>query len=945
MQKEKLRVYALARELNMESKDLLDLCRQHGLDVKNQLSNLEPEQVQAIQDLVRKGGGVAVAAPPAPKTAQRGVNLDSKVRTLHAAKPIRPAGLAEASPESAPLAPAVSEPVTESKVVESTPPPERPAAVVETPPTLPPQPPTAPKPAGSPRVEPAETPAAAAAAQTPTNVEPAGRPGNVPTLRPPTILPPRPASLSQTPRTAGGNTESTRRQRPIPRPPSHHRPLVATPPPSLKPMPTEEKKPVQPTAQKKFMELPDAVKRGEQTITDVNKLIKEASRTPTPVVGDVEAEDDDRSKVRPGRVAGRVDRHANRVKRAEERKGRSNETTKTLLEDDDSPVRTKIKKKKLHHQKPTEQRKEKVVLVTPITVRAFCEATGLRAADVVFRLKDLGQMASINSTIDPDTAELIIVDRGLDVEIRRQQDVETKVLAEQDRPDRPEDMAHRAPIVTIMGHVDHGKTTLLDQIRKSDVAATEAGGITQVLRAWRVEHGGRPITFLDTPGHEAFTKMRARGANVTDIAVIVVAADDGVMPQTEEAISHAKAAGVSLIVAINKVDLPNANVRKTEQQLYSLGLVPDNMGGDVPFVHTSGAKGTGIDKLLDTISLVAELKELKANPTKPARGTVLEAMLSEGEGVLATLLVRDGTLHRGDVIFCGAAFGRVRALYNDLGHPIEEAGPSVPVRIAGLDVVPNADDSFQVISDLSLAREIAENRRVKQQEATMKTRAPVRLETLNDAKIAELKVILKADFRGSIEAISKELQKLQHDEVRVHVLHTGIGAITESDVDLALASPEDTIIVGFNVVPDDNAISLADDRGIQIREYDIIYKLTEDIRAALEGKLKPREEIVHLGRAVVRETFKISRVGTIAGCHVTQGVIERSSKVRIIRQGVVIYPPADRSVGLDSLKRFKEDVREVREGFECGLKVSGYDDIKVDDLIEAYRIEQVQRTL
>jgi translation initiation factor IF-2 len=720
---------------------------------------------------------------------------------------------------------------------------------------------------------------------------------------------------------------------------------MATPPPSLKPRPSEEKKPVAPVAQKKYMELPDAVKRGEQTITDFNKLIKDANRPVAPVVGEAETEDDESKKVRPGRVAGRGDRHEKRVKRAEERKGRSNEDVKNLLDDDDGPVRVKLKKKKLHHQRPTEQRKERVVLATPITVRAFCEATGLPKGDVLFRLKDLGQMATVNSTIDPDTAELIIADRGLDVEIRRQLDVETRVLAEQEKPDLPEELVLRAPIVTIMGHVDHGKTTLLDQIRKSDVAATEAGGITQVLRAWRVDHGGRPITFLDTPGHEAFTKMRARGANVTDIAVIVVAADDGVMPQTEEAISHAKAAGVSLIVAVNKVDLPNANVRKTEQQLYSLGLVPDTMGGDVPFVHTSGAKGTGVKELLDTISLVAELKELKANPYKAARGTVLEAMLSEGEGVLATLLVRDGMLRLGDVIFCGAAHGRVRAMYNDLGLPIEEAGPSVPVRITGLDVVPNADDSFQVITDLSLAREIAENRRIKQAEATMITRAPVRLETLTEAKIAELKVILKADFRGSIEAISKEMQKLQHEEVRVRVLHTGIGGITESDVNLALASPEDTIIVGFNVVPDENAHALAENRGIQIREYDIIYKLTEDIRAALEGKLKPREEIVHLGRAVVRETFKISRTGTIAGCYVTQGVIERAAKVRVIREGVVIYPPSDRTVGLDSLKRFKEDTREVREGFECGLKITGYDDIKVGDVIEAYRIEQVQRTL
>jgi translation initiation factor IF-2 len=370
------------------------------------------------------------------------------------------------------------------------------------------------------------------------------------------------------------------------------------------------------------------------------------------------------------------------------------------------------------------------------------------------------------------------------------------------------------------------------------------------------------------------------------------------------------------------------------------------MGGDVPFVYTSAATGKGIDDLLETLTLVAEYtKELKANPDKPARGTVLEAMLSEGEGVLATLLVQDGTLHRGDVVLCGASHGRVRAMYNDLGKPIAEAGPSVPVRITGLDDVPNADDPFQVVPDLTVAREIALKRQTRQQEAAMTTRAPVSLESLRESKIAELKVILKADFRGSIEAIRKELDKLQHAEVRVRLLYAAIGGITESDIDLALASPEDTIVVGFNVVPDDRAKALAEDRGVSVRQYNIIYNLTDDIRAALEGKLKPREEVVHLGRAVVRDTFKISRVGTIAGCFVTQGVIERSAKVKLIRDGIVIYPPAERSVGLESLKRYKDDVRDVREGFECGLKIAGYDDVKVGDVIEAYRVEQIQRTL
>ncbi len=503
-----------------------------------------------------------------------------------------------------------------------------------------------------------------------------------------------------------------------------------------------------------------------------------------------------------------------------------------------------------------------------------------------------------------------------------------------------------------MGHVDHGKTSLLDKIRKnygieSDVVSTEAGGITQVIRAWRVEKDGKPITFLDTPGHEAFTKMRARGANVTDIAVIVVAADSGVQPQTEEAVAHAKAAGVSIIVAINKMDMPGADPAKVERQLYNLELLPDTMGGEVQFVRTSAVKGTGISELLDTISLVAELKELKANPHMPAQGTCLEAYLSGDEGVLATLLVQQGTLHRGDIIVCGATFGRVRAMYNDLGKSIQQAGPSVPVRITGLDEVPNADDHFHVVAELAKAREIAEKRFEKQQEAALIRFSPVTLDTLGAAKtkISELKVILKAEARGSVEAIRKELEKLIHDEVRVRILHAGIGAITEGDVQLALASPEDSMIVGFNVVPDDAALKLAEDRDIPIREYNIIYKLTEDIKAALEGKLKPEERVIHLGRAVVRQTFKISKVGTAAGCYVTQGVIERSAKIRVIRDGAVIFPPGEKVASLESLKRFKEDVREVKEGYDCGMKVASYDDIKVGDVIEAYRIEQVQRTL
>jgi translation initiation factor IF-2 len=672
-------------------------------------------------------------------------------------------------------------------------------------------------------------------------------------------------------------------------------------------------------------------------------------RPQVPVVDEPLADDDEAGKKDKKRaIPGREDRQKKRNIRAEERKSAKVEIVGgKIIEIEEtktgrSPSRIRRKNERIIKQRPTQ-----LELEAPITIRLLSEELGIRAAELLFKLKDHGMQGTltINSIIDADTAELVATDFGCALKVIAPQTAEQIYLDTLDPNDKPEDLVLRAPIVTVMGHVDHGKTSLLDRIRRSNVVDTEAGGITQVIRAWRVDHNGKSVTFLDTPGHEAFTKMRARGAQVTDVAVIVVAADDGVMPQTEEAIAHAKAAGVSLVVAINKIDMPSANVLRTRQQLYGLEVLPDNMGGDTPFIETSAATGKGIDELLEALALVAELKELKANPNRHARGTCLEANLTEGEGVNATLLVRDGTLRRGDVILCGAASGRVRQMYNDLGKPISEAGPSVPVRITGLDIVPNASDTFQVLPDLNVAADIAEDRLQKQRVTGVSKRAPLTLERLTEAKIDELKVILKADFRGSIEAIRKELDKLQHAEVRVRILEAGIGAITENDVWLALASPEDTMIVGFNAVPDDRALALAEEKDVKIREYNIIYNLTNDIRAALEGKLKPREEIVHLGRAIVRDVFKISRVGTIGGCYVTQGNIKRNAKVRVIRDGVVIFPPADRSAGLESLKRFKEDVGEVREGFECGIKVASYDDIKAGDVIEAFRIEHVLRTL
>jgi translation initiation factor IF-2 len=925
---EKIRIYALAKELDLESKDLIDLCRQHGIDVKNQLSSLDPDQRDAVVQLVKRGGGgVAVATPP--KAASAVIpQVMTPVPVLHPSRPARREPEPTKVPSKAPAAAATKlpEPVAGADEI---PPSRRAAAALAAEPSP---------------VQPSETVSPETPPQPPS--EAGGRAPEAAARVPPNAGIAKVRDLSQ-PR-----TESTPRPRgrATPRTPAVVRVAKM---PTLKQRPVkEEKKAEEPVAQKPLMKLtPEMLREGRtaklEDLTNKTNLVEPAAPP-----ADLEDEED-KGKVRPGQVTGRDKRHQQRNERAKLRRDRQETTdlkggrTALLTAEDDRPQRTKQRLHKIKkHQGPTQPRKGKVPVDLPITVRVLSEAVGMKTGELLMRLQSLGlTTVNINSTLEPAVAETIALDAGCELEIKRPPDAEDRALADLHKPDNPEDLVLRAPIVTIMGHVDHGKTTLLDKIRESNVAATEAGGITQVIRAWRVEHGGRPVTFLDTPGHEAFTKMRARGAQVTDIAVIVVAADDGVMPQTEEAINHAKAAGVPIVVAINKVDVPNANLNRTRQQLYGLGLLPDNMGGDIPFVETSATKGQGIDLLLENLSILAEIKELKANPNKPAAGTCLEAMLSEGEGVLATLLVREGTLNRGDVILCGASYGRVRAMYDDLGRPITQAGPSVPVRITGLDAVPNADDPFLVVPDLAQAREIADKRKAKQVEAGLFKREPVRLEELSKAQIAELKVILKADFRGSIEAIRKELEKLQHAEVRVRVLHAAIGGITESDVQLALTSPEDTIIVGFNVVPDDRAKALAEEKGIQIREYNIIYNLTDEIKAALSGKLKPREQVVHLGRAVVRETFKISRVGTIAGCFVTTGVIERSAKIQVIRDGVVIYPPPDRTASLDSLKRFKDDVREVREGFECGLKIAGYDDIKVGDLIQAYRVEQVQRTL
>jgi translation initiation factor IF-2 len=587
--------------------------------------------------------------------------------------------------------------------------------------------------------------------------------------------------------------------------------------------------------------------------------------------------------------------------------------------------------------KPNTEQPKKVTVEGPMTVGEVARLMKKEAADVIKKLLFLGLMATINQEIDTDTIELLGSEYGIEVEVKlpRDEEAEDMLLEEDD----PASLVPRPPVVTIMGHVDHGKTTLLDAIRETRVTATEAGGITQHIGAYQVEVDGKKITFLDTPGHEAFTTMRARGAQVTDITVLVVAADDGVMPQTVEAINHAKAANVPIIVAVNKIDKPGANPDRVKQELTEYGLVAEDWGGDTIFVHISALKKQGIDELLEMILLVAEMAELKANPNARPRGTIIEAQLDKSRGPAATVLVQNGTLKVGDIIVAGTTYGRVRAMVNDRGRRVKEAPPSMPVEIIGLSDVPSAGDLFVVYDDERKARALAEKRLNKQKAQEIGAQTRITLDDLykqiQEGQVKELNVIIKADVHGSVEALVGALTKIDVEGVRVRVIHQGVGAITESDIILATAS--NAIVIGFNVRPEPNAGKMAESEKVDVRLYRVIYNVIEELESAMKGLLDPEYKEVIIGRAEVRQTFKVSRVGTIAGCYVTEGKIERNRDVRLIRNGVVVYEGK-----LDTLKRFKDDVREVVSGFECGLTLERFHDIKEGDVIEVFAMEAVK---
>ena len=584
------------------------------------------------------------------------------------------------------------------------------------------------------------------------------------------------------------------------------------------------------------------------------------------------------------------------------------------------------------------QRRQKLEITIPdeITVGDLALKLKVTSSEIIKRLMLQGMMVSVNEVIDYDTAALIAMDIGAKVEKEVVVTIEDRLI--DDSEDDAANLITRDPVVCVMGHVDHGKTSILDYIRSAHVASGEAGGITQHLGAYRVTtESGSSITFLDTPGHEAFTAMRARGALCTDIAILVVAADDGIMPQTVEAINHAKAAEVSIIVAINKIDKPTANPDKVMQGLTEYGLVPEEWGGDVICVPVSAKTGENIDTLLEMITLVAEVRELKANPDRMAKGTVIESRLDKGRGPVATMLVQNGTLHTGDVVIAGTSVGKVRVMIDDKGNRITEAGPSIPVEITGLDSVPTGGDQFNAVSDEKLARELVEQREYEAKQEAFKQYQKVTLDNLfnqiAEGEIKELPIIVKADVQGSVEAVRQSLEKISNEEVRVRVIHGAVGAVNESDVMLAQVS--NAIIVGFNVRPDTTARDTAEREGVDIRLYRIIYDAIEEIESAMKGMLAPKYRDVDLGRAEIRQVYKISNVGTVAGCYVLEGKITRNANIRVVRDGIII---ADDK--LDSLKRFKDDVKEVASGYECGMTLTKFNDIKEGDIFEAYIVEE-----
>lgn len=734
--------------------------------------------------------------------------------------------------------------------------------------------------------------------------------------------------------------------------------------PEQKPEPKEEKQPApKPKAEKPAERNPEKKETAKPAPAAEKKPVKENKKPENKPVKKKKEE-----PARPAETIEQIEQTENafvveaktdvryvdtRTSTADLEKIETTERLESMVDDNMNKLeggRSKKKKKNKNREKqmqqetkrpapgPEEKAPEIVEIPEEITVGELAQRLDKSAAEIVKKLLMLGIMATITQTIDYDTAALIAEEMG--IEVKKEVVLTKEDILFSEEEDRPEDLVPRPPVVVVMGHVDHGKTSLLDAIRNTSVISTEAGGITQHIGAYSVRLNDRDITFLDTPGHEAFTTMRARGAQVTDVAILVVAADDGIMPQTIEAINHARAAGVTIVVAINKIDKENANVERVKQMLVEQELIPEEWGGDTVCVEISAKKNINIDGLLEMVLLIADMKELKANPNKPAKGTVIEAQIDKGRGPVATVLVQEGTLNVGDIVIAGTAVGHVRAMVNDKGRRVKTAGPSTPVEILGLSEAPSGGDNFRVVKDEKLARDVAEARRREQKENQFNSTVKVSLDNLfsqiDEGNMKELDVIIKADVQGSVEAVRQSLEKLSNDEVRVRAIHGGVGAINESDVMLANAS--NAIIVGFNVRPDAGAVSAAERQEVDIRLYRVIYQAIEEIEAAMKGMLDPEYKEVVIGHAEVRQTFKVSGIGTIAGAYVTDGKITRNAQIRIVRDGIVVHEGE-----IDSLRRFKDDVKEVAESFECGIGIEKFNDIKDGDVLECFVMEEIKR--
>jgi translation initiation factor IF-2 len=964
-----IRIYALAKDLKIDSKELVEFCNKAGIPGKGSaLASLEDDEVAKLKAWMEASSTKRQPSGPAPLVDTKAV-LSSPVSATATLPPPPP-------PRTAPLRPRVSPGPSISVAPATAPPPPAAKPKEAAPPTV------------SAKAAATEAPSAPVAPVAPAPTPPPAPLGRVVAPAPPSTVetaPVRGESLYGR-RGTGIRVLDAKTKKPAaenrkkevdeggapPRPGERRGPGVRfAKMPEVK-QPTPVARGAEERVQKPILKLPSDVLKGKTATGRAAPLQALAEKV------DRERKQKDTEKklgglagvegraggplTGKGKKKGRGDEEDGYGRgladmasvRAERSKGRKVKTGQLGGEDDvASPRRKRTLTRSKAHGSTAAPRKGKVAIELPCTVRTFSEATGVGSGQVLKALMGLGMMGNINAAIPDEYVELIASELGVEVEFKTPPTLEEELLARfNGQEEDPANLQPRPPIVTVLGHVDHGKTSLLDKIIGTNVVAGEAGGITQHIRAYLITtKDGRHVSFVDTPGHEAFTEMRARGANVTDIAVLVVAADDGVMPQTEEAISHAKAANVPIVVAMNKIDLPAADEQKVLQQLATANLLPSEWGGDVEVIRTSATTGKGIDTLLETLLVTAELHDYKANPDKAARGMCLEAEQEAGRGVIAKLMVQDGTLKEGDVIVCGGGYGRVKAMYDTLRprQKLKEAGPSTPVNVTGLDVAPNAGDKFYVLEDIAEARELASQRQLENREQVLLgVTTRVSFEDFQrqlaegslgqEEEVVTLNLIIRADVRGSIEAIQKELAKFEHPEVKVKVLQAAVGGVTVADVTLASAS--NAVIVGFNVIPDEAARAMAEARQVEIRRYDIIYKLTDDIKLMIEGKLKPEERVVEMGAALVKQVFTISRVGAVAGCQVIRGSIERGCRMRVNRDSRTIGDYA-----IESLRREKDDVKEVARGMECGIKLASFNDLKEGDVLEAYKIEEVARTL